>query len=518
MLCHDLLFALPKAQVCGSTHQIITSIAYDSRRVQPGSLFVAIKGSHTDGHNYLAQAIAAGASAIVVDARFWPHLDQQPFAAENLTQIVVPDSRVALAPLAAAFYHYPAQALGMVGVTGTKGKTTTTTLISAALEGGGHSTGLISTVNLKIGDQFLPNQLRQSTPEALEIQSLLSKMVTANCTYAVLEASSHALAADWDRLAKCAFDVAVFTNVTHEHLDYHGTLEAYRQAKTRLFAMLGEESSSSLAFKKKKFAIVNADDPFHQLFLAAAPANAQRLTYAIHAPADLRAFDLELAPNKTKLRVTTPWGTRALNLQVPGPFNALNALAALSVALTQNVPLDQAIAALEKVKGVQGRMEYIEQGQPFGVLVDYAHNPDSFTQVMQMLRPLTKGRMLAVFGSAGERDRAKRPIQGQIAAKFCDLLILTDEDPRGEDSLKILQELAAGAEQAGKKLGKGYVIIPDRSEAIRSALTQAQAGDLVLLLGKGHEGSIEYATTKIPWNEAEVARVILSELGFKQTD
>jgi UDP-N-acetylmuramoyl-L-alanyl-D-glutamate--2,6-diaminopimelate ligase len=514
----DLLAYLPHVQTHGPTDIPITNLAYDSRQVQPGSLFVAVRGFHVDGHAYIPQALERGATALVVDARYWSPGDQPATVTEQCTLLVVPDSRVALAPLAAAFYGYPAQQLGVVGITGTKGKSTTTALVSQVLEGGGQRTGMMSTVDFKVGVRQWANTTRQSTPEAPEVQALLRAMVTDGCDYAVLEATSHALSERWNRLGHCAFDVAVFLNVTHEHLDYHGSVEQYRQDKTRLFAMLEDDpcapTAARHAAKARKFAIVNADDPFHQMFLEAAPASAQRLTYAINAPADIRAYDIVASPEGTRLRVATPWGEGRLDLQLPGGFNVLNALAALSVALTQGVTLEQAAAALSQVRGVRGRMQQIDQGQPFSVIVDYAHNPDSFEQVMGMLRPLTASRIIAVFGSAGERDREKRPLQGAIAARYCDQLILTDEDPRREDRQAIIAEIAAGAERAGKQAGSGYLSIPDRAEAIRTAFAQAQPGDLVLLLGKGHEGSIEYADGKHPWDEAAEARAALREAGY----
>ncbi len=521
MYLRDLLAQLPDAQLSGPADLAITAIAYDSRRVQPGSLFVAIKGFHTDGHLYIPQALERGAAAVVVDARCWPLADVR--ISPTATIISLPDSRTALAPLAAAYYGYPARRLGVVGVTGTKGKTTTTALVSQALESGGYQTGLINSVDFKVRARQWPNTTRQSTPEALEIQSLLSDMVAAGCDYAVIEATSHALAERWNRVGCCGFDVAVLTNLTHEHLDYHGTWEQYRRDKTRLFALLGEQLPAAdvlpvPATRRQKYAIANADDPHASFFLAAAPATAHRLTYAIDAPADVRAHSIQAAPDGTCLHVATPWGETAMSLRLPGLFNVLNALAALSVALTQGVPLEQAAAALGRVAGVRGRMERIAQGQPFDVIVDYAHNPDSFTQVMNMLRPLVKGRMVAVFGSAGERDREKRPLQGAIAAYYCDLLILTDEDPRAEDREQIIAEIAAGAEQAGKAAGSGYRIIPDRRSAIRTAFEQARPGDLVLLLGKGHERSIEYADGKHPWDEAAEARAALDDLGWHSAE
>jgi UDP-N-acetylmuramoyl-L-alanyl-D-glutamate--2,6-diaminopimelate ligase len=285
--------------------------------------------------------------------------------------------------------------------------------------------------------------------------------------------------------------------------------------------MLAERLSTAggaiASIKAQKYAIVNADDPQHQFFLAAAPQHAVRLTYAIESAADIRAEGIETSASGSHMHVLTPWGRSKLRLRLPGSFNVQNALAALSVALTQGVSLEEATAALETIHGVRGRMQLIEQGQPFTLIVDYAHNPDSFTQVMRMLRPTVQGRMLAVFGSAGERDREKRPLQGAIAAQWCDLLILTDEDPRAEDRERILAEIAAGAEQAGKRQGSGYLLIPDRRAAIRAACEHARRDDMVLLLGKGHETSIEYADGKHPWDEASEARAALHALGWQNT-
>ncbi len=480
----------------------IFGLAYDSRQVRPGWLFVAIRGFHADGHQYVAQAVEAGATAVVADLRYWAG------AEIGVPLIRVADSRVALAALAANFYQRPGLSLRTVGITGTKGKSTTTDLVSQILEGGGFSTGMISTVDFKVGARRWPNSTRQSTPEAPEIQGLLREMADAGCDYAVIEATSHALSARWNRLGGCYFDVAVFLNITHEHLDYHGSFEQYRADKTRLFEMLGEGEQGDV------WAIANADTPSHAYFLAAAPARARRLTFGVQVSADVRAHEVSAGPGGATLRVTTPWGEARLRLQLPGSFNVSNALAALSVALSQGVPLGRAAAALEAVPGIRGRMQPVNMGQPFDVIVDYAHNPDSFDQVLGMLRPLTPGRIIAVFGSAGERDRAKRPIQGAIAGRYADLLVLTDEDPRGEDPAAIIAEIAEGAEQAGKRAGDGYLCISDRAEAIRTAMAAARPGDLVLLLGKGHEGNIIYAGSTIPWDEAESARDALRALGY----
>lgn len=498
----ELLAGIDAAQVSGPSDIPILGLAYDSRQVRPGWLFVAIRGFHTDGHQYVPQAVAAGAAAVVVDRRYWS--GDPPGA----PLVAVPDSRLALAPLAANFYGRPAMELRTIGITGTKGKSTTTDLVNQVLEGGGLVTGMISTVDFKIGPRRWPNSTRQSTPEAPEIQGLLREMADAGCDYAVIESTSHALSARWNRLGGCYFDVAVFLNITHEHLDYHGSFEQYRADKARLFEMLGEGE------KGEAWAIANADDPNAAYFLDAAPARARRLTFGVRSPADVRARAMSAGPAGSTLQVTTPWGEAQLRLRLPGSFNVSNALAALGVALSQGIPLERAVAAVAAVPGIRGRMQPVSMGQPFDVIVDYAHNPDSFEQVLGMLRPLTAGRIIAVFGSAGERDRAKRGIQGEIAGRYADLLVLTDEDPRGEDPAAIIAEIAEGAERAGRRAGDGYLCIPDRAEAIRAALAAARPGDLVLLLGKGHEGNIIYAGGSIPWDEAEQAREALRALGY----
>jgi UDP-N-acetylmuramoyl-L-alanyl-D-glutamate--2,6-diaminopimelate ligase len=507
MLLQDMLKILPEAEVYGASDVEVTSIAYDSRAVRPGSLFIAIKGFHTDGHAYIPQALAAGAAAVVYeDALVAAQLS-------NVPHVRVPHARVALAPIAAAFYGHPGDSLRVIGITGTDGKTTTTFLTSAALEAGSHTTGFMGTVDFKIASRQWANTTRQSTPEALEVQAMLREMVEAGCTHAVLEATSHALSNRWNRLGGCAFDVAVLTNVTTEHLDFHGSVEQYRRDKARLFEMLGEQGAGHID-KRRKIAIVNADDPNHQMFLDAAPAYAERLTYAVNNPADVRARHVRASREGLFYHVSTPWGEGDVRLKLTGDFNVSNTLAALTVALAEGVPLDAAVARLGAIPGVRGRMERVEQGQPFTVLVDYAHTPGSFEKLMNIVRPLTDKKLIVVFGSAGERDREKRPMQGEIAARFCDLLVLTDEDPRLEDREAIIAEIAVGAERAGKREGSGYLRIPDRATAIREAFRNAGPGDIVLLLGKGHEGSIIYAHGSIPWDEAGEARAALRELGY----
>jgi UDP-N-acetylmuramoyl-L-alanyl-D-glutamate--2,6-diaminopimelate ligase len=489
----------------------ISGLAYDSRAVTPGALFVAYRGFHSDGHAYIPQAVARGAAAVVYEDPAWDGRLGAPC-------VRVANARTALAPLAAAFHGHPARRMRVVGITGTDGKTTTTFLTSVALEAGGHVTGLMGTVDFKVAGRQWANDSRQSTPEAPEVQALLRDMAEAGCGYAVVEATSHALSARWDRLRGCAFDVAVLTNVTHEHLDYHGSVEQYRRDKARLFEMLGEYpvlSTEYSVLKQRKLAVVNADDPHHRMFLDAAPAAAERLTYAVHAPADVRATDVRATREGLAFRLATPWGEAAPRLRLTGDFNVHNALAALSVACAEGVTLDACVAALERVPGVRGRMERVDAGQPFTVLVDYAHTPGSFEKLFGIVRPLAEGKLIAVFGSAGERDREKRPVQGEIAGRYCDFLVLTDEDPRLEDRDAIIAEIAAGVENARRRAGTEYLCVPDRAAAIRAAFARAEPGDVVLLLGKGHEGCIIYGTEQVPWDEAAEARRALAELGYR---
>jgi UDP-N-acetylmuramoyl-L-alanyl-D-glutamate--2,6-diaminopimelate ligase len=337
----ELLAGVAVLQADGPLDLPITGLAYDSRRVTPGGLFVAIRGQHADGHAYVEQAVAQGAAAVVVDARHWDGTTP-----EEATLVSTLDSRVALAPLAAAYYGYPGARMRMIGVTGTKGKSTTSDLISQTLDGCGSLTGLISMVDFKVGARRWANDARQSTPEALEVQALLAEMVAAGCDAAVIEATSHALSARWNRLGGCLFNVAVFLNLGHEHLDYHGSVEQYRADKTRLFELLGERAPGLGPRRAEPWAIVNVDDPHHGAFLAAAAPGARRLTFGLQASADVRGEEVRTGLAGATLRACTPWGDADLRLGLPGPFNISSALAALCVALCQGAPLEQAAAAL----------------------------------------------------------------------------------------------------------------------------------------------------------------------------
>ncbi len=472
----------------------ITSLAYDSRTVETGGLFIAVPGVHTDGQRFLDDAAKRGATVALGEPL------HNALATPPLPYIEVADVRSALADLACAFYNYPAQHLCTIGVTGTDGKTTTSNLISTLLETAGKRSGLMTTANFKISGQEWDNATRQRTLEALEIQQLLSRMLDASVTHAIIEATSHGL--ELQRVRGCAFDIGVVTNITHEHLDFHKTLAAYRRAKARLFEMLDSTRDKGLGCKP--VAILNRDDSSYEILKPY--CHVPILDYGIDTPAAVRAVDVQLEAYSTRFRVLLPDTEVQIETQLVGLFNVSNCLAAIATAYALDVPIAYIAQGLATVKGVTGRMERIDEGQPFTVIVDYAHTPDSLQKVLATLRPITKGRLLVVFGSAGERDVQKRPEMGRIAAQLCDFFVITDEDPRDEDRESILRDIAAGAEALGKRQGSDFLCIADRTAAIAAAFAYARPEDTVLLAGKGHEQSIIIGREKLPWDDRRVAR------------
>ncbi len=482
-------------------HGEITALAYDSRTVTVGGLFIAVPGVHTDGRRFLGDAMQRGAVVALGEPL------QEPLAVP-LPYIEVSDVRTALANLACAFYNYPAQHLCTIGITGTDGKTTTANLISTLLETGGKRTGLMTTANFKISGQEWENATRQSTLEALEIQQFLRRMLDEHVTHTVIEATSHGL--ELHRVDGCAFDVGVVTNITHEHLDFHKTLDAYRRAKARLFEML--DSSRDKGRGLHPVAILNRDDVSYEILKPY--CRVPILDYGIDTPAAVRAVDLQLNPYSTSFRVILPDAEGHIETPLVGRFNVSNCLAAIAAAYSQGVSVAAIARGLATVKGVTGRMERIDEGQPFAVIVDYAHTPDSLQKVLATLRPLTKGKLLVVFGSAGERDIQKRPVMGRIAAQMSDFFVITDEDPRDEDREAILREIATGAEVSGKRQGTDFLCIADRTQAIAAAFVRAHPGDTVLLAGKGHEQSIIIGREKLPWDDRRAAREQLQKITF----
>ena len=477
------------------------AVRHDSREVEAGDLFVCIAGEHSDGHDFAAAAVRAGAVAVVAEGNRGAAL-----AHLGVPIVAVPDSRRALSSLAAAHEGYPARRLTVVGITGTDGKSTTALLALAALEGCGLRAGVLTSAGSRIAGRELPNPTRLTTQEAPAVQRLLAEMVDAGCTHAVVEATSHGLALH--RLADCEFDVAVLTNLSSDHLDFHGSFQAYRDAKAKLFAMLDEPADETA--RVQRTAVLNADARDWRYFAQATSAPA--VTYALDAAdADLRARDLQLRADGSSFVIAA--GSEAVegSVRLPGRFNVANAAAALATARALGLELRAAAAGVAACPGVPGRMERIT-GAPFEVVVDYAHTPEAMRLALETLRDVVPGRLIAVFGCAGERSRDRRAGLGAVAAELADYIVLTEEDPRSEPSEAIIDEIARALTAAGAQEGQRFERVADRRGAIGRAFALAQPGDLVLLAGKGHEPTIERAEGPLPWDERAVARELIAEL------
>jgi UDP-N-acetylmuramoyl-L-alanyl-D-glutamate--2,6-diaminopimelate ligase len=491
---------------------VVRGLTFDSRQVVAGSVFVAVSGVHADGHDFVTAAASAGALAAIVE---------RSVAGAPLPQLVVDDSRRALAAAAAWWYGDPSRELGIVGITGTDGKTTTSFLAAAILAASGVSAGLITTAAVAVGKDRTANPEHVTTPEAPQLQRLLRAMVLAGNAAAVVETTSHGLALH--RVDEIAYDVAIFTNLTHEHLELHGTFEAYRAAKLSLFERLDAAGpSKKLTRSWPRTAIVNADDPAGPLFVAAARhAGARVLTYGEAEGVDVRVTAVTEGPRTLRMEVATGRWSGGVELQLAGRFNVHNALAAIALGESLDLEPDRVRGALAGVAGVPGRMERVDCGQPFGVIVDYAHSPASLAKVLEALAPAAAaggGGLIAVFGSAGERDVGKRPMMGRIAGERCRLVVVADEDPRGEDRDRILEEIAAGARAAGLREGLDLLCIADRRAAVEEAIGRAGPGDVVLLAGKGHEQTIIMADGPHPWDERTEAVRALRRLGYRDAN
>jgi UDP-N-acetylmuramoyl-L-alanyl-D-glutamate--2,6-diaminopimelate ligase len=489
----ELIAAVPGARLRGAADVPIAAITADSRRAGPGSLFVAYRGLAADGYDYIAQAVARGAAAVVAE---------REIGALEIPLAIVPNGREALAHLFAAWYGYPARQLAVVGVTGTDGKTTTCNLLYSILQAAGQRAGLVTTVNAVIGERVIDTGLHTTTPDAPDVQRYLAEMVAAGMQAAVLETTSHGL--EQHRVSACDFDVAVVTNITHEHLDLHGSLAAYRQAKARLFRSL------AAGYRKAgiaKVSVLNADDVSYPL-LRGIPADRQ-ISYSIDGHADLVASGIRRSAADTHFTVRAPGLEFKLRTALPGDYNIANILAATAAALALGAPVEAIQYGVWALKGIVGRMERVDEGQDFSAIVDFAHTPNALQRALEAARTLTGGRVIAVFGSAGERDVAKRAWMGEIGARLADVVILTAEDPRSESVEAILDEMARGAERAGAIEGKDFIRIADRAQALQFAVDLARSGDLVIACGKGHERSICYGTLETPWSEHEALRAAI---------
>jgi len=478
----------------------IAGIACDSRQVQPGNLFVAIRGLENDGHAFIADAVERGAVAVIGQAAASSVLPQ----GSPVPYFSLPDSREALAWLAAAWYGYPARKLRVLGVTGTDGKSTPVRLIGEILRAAAYRVGWIDTVSAFIGGQEDDTGLHTTTPDALDVQRYLARMVEEGIQYAVIEATSHGLAQH--RVTGCEFDVAVVTNITHEHLDYHGTYEEYRAAKARLFdQVLTSYRKPGVA----KVCVLNADDSSYDFLETFCTARSYGYSYGVQCPSDVEAFEIRLSPSGMSFKVATPEGAFAVETPLVGTFNVYNILAAITVGMSQGVPFAAMQQGISSVRGVTGRMERIELGQDFTVIIDFAHTPNALEKALETVRTLTKGKVLVVFGCAGLRDSTKRPMMGEIAGRLADYVFLTAEDPRTEDLDDIMRQIAVGCLQAARREGVDFWKVPQRGEAIAAAIDMAKPGDWVIVTGKGHERSMCFGATEHPWSDHQAAKLAL---------
>jgi UDP-N-acetylmuramoyl-L-alanyl-D-glutamate--2,6-diaminopimelate ligase len=479
----------------GSPDVEVSGIAYDSRRVNPGDLFVAVQGIHVDGHHYLNDAIAKGAVAVAVERPV-----QVP---EGVPLLRLPSTRIGLAELSAELYGRPSRQLRLAGVTGTDGKTTVTHMAEHVLQASGVVAGAMSTVAFKVSGREVDNVTGQTTTEAPEVQAWLARMVEAGAQVAVIETTSHALVQE--RVRACEFDVAAFTNVGHDHLDYHASWEDYLEAKARLIDLTSRSADKGI----EKTAVLNRDDVSYERL--SRRGIARRWTYGMTAAADLHPLELSITGSGSRFRMRTPLGETEVSLNVPARFNIYNALCAAGVCLALGVAVDDVGHGLSGFEGVRGRLEPVDLGQDFRVYIDFAHAAGSLASALAELRPFTRGRLIAVFGSTARSDH-DRPGMGRAAAEFSDFFIITTDDPLTEDPVEIARDVQSGA--GGKAPGRDFEVVIDRRAAIRRAIEIAMPGDTVLLAGKGHERSMRTAHGSEPWDErAEAEAAIKDRLG-----
>jgi len=492
MLLAELARGVPGATVDGDGAVDVHGVQPDSRRVKPGDLFVAVPGIRADGHAFIADAIAAGAAAIAIQGGV-PKPDGVP-------AIRVASTRSALGELAAELNGRPARHLRVAGITGTDGKTTTTHMAEHVLQASGIVAGAMSTVAYRVSGKETDNTSGQTTTEAPQIQAWLRQMVDAGVRCAVIETTSHALVQE--RVVACDFDVAAFTNVGHDHLDYHATWDDYLEAKARLIDLAANSAAKGI----EKTAILNRDDASYAKL--SQRAIARRWTYGLTSEADFQPLELGMSDNGSHFRLKTPLGETYVTLAVPARFNVYNALCAAAVCLALEVPLDDVGTGLASFEGVRGRLERVDAGQDFRVFIDFAHSAGALASALAELRPFTQGRLIVVFGSTARSDH-DRPGMGRAAAQFADFFIITTDDPLAEDPAEIARDVQSGVQ--GKAAGLDYEIVIDRRAAIRRAIEVARPGDTVLLAGKGHEHTMQMASGAEPWDERAEAEAAIRD-------
>jgi len=481
----DLLVVLPQAKIMGSLDKVITDVTSDSRKVQEGSLFICLKGAHVDGHKYIEQAYKDGAACILVE-------DEIKNRPEGLTVIKVNDTRDAMSYVAPWFFDFPGKKMRMIGVTGTNGKTTTTNIIRLILRKAGFKVGLIGTINIMIEDEVEVSH--NTTPDVVDLERSLYKMQQAGCDYVVMEVSSHALALN--RVAGCEYDVAVLTNITQDHLDFHQTFENYRQAKAILFESLHTGN------KPDKCAIFNMDDPSSEIIIKSTKSPV--MAYGKAETNDVHPLFWKIEAKHMQLDLQTPAGELHLLLHITGEFNVYNVMAAVSAMIAEKINLKVIEDTLNGFAGVPGRFQLVEAGQPYTVIVDYAHTPDGLENVLKTARCITKGKLWVVFGCGGDRDSKKRPIMAKIALELADNIVVTSDNPRSEDPELIIADIEKGL--AGATADKEIHKVTDRREAINLALTKAEPNDVILIAGKGHENYQILKNETIHFDDCEVVR------------
>lgn len=494
----QLMAFMPHSVVSGRLDQIIDAVAHDSRKVVPRTIFFCLTGVHVDGHDYIAEVIRRGAAAIVVEKDV-PHLPET-----DVTIIKVDNTRVAMQAVVPYFFDYPGHKLRMIGVTGTNGKTTTTYLLRSILRQAGYKVGLIGTIQTLIEDKALP--IKNTTPDVIELQNTLAEMVNSGIKYVIMEVSSHALALN--RVAGCEFDVGIFTNMTQDHMDFHQTFENYIDAKAELFRRLSHSNST----KSGKTAVINFDDAAG--LIMAKHSSCPVISYAVTDNAVLTADNVEVKAAGSSFSIHGPFGDIDLKLNITGMFNVYNVLAAVGAAVAEGVKPDIIKHALENFTSVPGRFELVQAGQPFTVIVDYAHTPDGLENVLMTAKQFVKGKIIVVFGCGGDRDRTKRPIMGKLAVQYGDVVIATSDNPRSEDPEKILADVEVGIKEGlvDTNTGKRYEIISDRRQAITEAIRMAEPKDVVLIAGKGHETYQILKEKTIDFDDRQVAREIIGEM------
>lgn len=470
----ELALLVQGTRLLGSGAVQITGIEHDSRKVTAGNLFVCVEGVHFDGHNFIKSAVENGAVAILTT-----HENIQ--LPEGISALVVPDLHKTLAVIVPYFYDFPARKMRVIGITGTNGKTTTSYLIRAILNAAGFKVGLIGTIQMMIGEEVYP--VHNTTPDVIDLQKTFAEMYAKKVDYVVMEVSSHAIAEN--RIAGIDFNAAIFTNLTQDHLDYHKTMENYRDTKAKLFALA------------KDFVVVNLDDAAGKIMLQ--NADCKKITYSVENNSDFHAQNVSVRADGTTFNVNN----LQLNLHLTGKFNVYNALSAVATAAGENIPADTVKAALEAFRSVSGRFERVYADVPFTIIVDYAHTPDGVKNVIETARQIVRNKIITVFGCGGDRDNTKRPIMGRLAAELSDVVIATSDNPRTENPDEILREIEVGIRE--KIGGKPYEKIADRRAAIFRAVEIATAGDIVLILGKGHENYQILRDRTIHFDDKEVA-------------